>query len=536
MESDRANFETLWQEVADNLLPRQADFLGSTMLSQGARRTDRIFDEWAMLALDHGVAVFEGEVIPQGGQWQKLQARDPALMKNLRVRVWFEQLTDRLFALRNSPYSGFANQTHESVASLMSFGNQGMWTDHLLDPLGRPVGLSYRSEHIGQIFVEENHQGEVDISHRKFSLTARQAVGKWGAKAPECAIKGMRDKRPDDKHTYLHVLQPNAWYQPGRLDAAGKPVSSCYVSMGERQLFDDGGYRTKPLTYSRYEKSPTETYGRGPAMNVLPAVKATQAMMRDLITATEFMAMPALLAHDDMQDQTLFYSPGGVSYGGLDDRGNPMVKRVMEDVDLSQALVLQQRTRDVIDRAFFVDLYQIRQEVKTHVSATEIMQRQAEKGILLAPLLRQQTEWFTPIAERELDLMNELGLLDDMPPELVEAGGIYQIVYENPLTRARKADEAAGFYQMLQGVTPLIQMDPTLGAEFLKKYPFGKVLGGLGYIHGVPASWEATDDERAAADAQEQSAQDTATALDVGDRASVIAKNLGQAQLAGAAV
>jgi hypothetical protein len=40
--------------------------------------------------------------------------------------LWFEALADRLFALRNSPYSGFANQAHESAASLLSFGFQGM--------------------------------------------------------------------------------------------------------------------------------------------------------------------------------------------------------------------------------------------------------------------------------------------------------------------------------------------------------------------------------------------------------------------------
>jgi hypothetical protein len=48
-----------------------------------------------MLALDHGCAVFEGEVIPQGGTWQRLQARDPELMKQRSVAVWFEQLGDR---------------------------------------------------------------------------------------------------------------------------------------------------------------------------------------------------------------------------------------------------------------------------------------------------------------------------------------------------------------------------------------------------------------------------------------------------------
>jgi hypothetical protein len=96
-------------------------------------RTERIFEETAMLALDHGCAVFEGEVIPQGGQWQRFIARDPDINKRRNVRLWLEQLADRLFALSNHPQSGFANQTHESVASLLSFGFQGMTVDKLFD-------------------------------------------------------------------------------------------------------------------------------------------------------------------------------------------------------------------------------------------------------------------------------------------------------------------------------------------------------------------------------------------------------------------
>jgi hypothetical protein len=88
METRRSNFEQLWQEVASLLLPRQADFLMSSTafagFNQGQARTEAIFEETAMLSLDHGCAVFEGEVIPQGGTWQKLRAHNPDLMKKRR--------------------------------------------------------------------------------------------------------------------------------------------------------------------------------------------------------------------------------------------------------------------------------------------------------------------------------------------------------------------------------------------------------------------------------------------------------------------
>lgn len=536
MESQRAGFDSLWRQAAELLFPRQLDSIGpfatATQQFQGARQTDRILDEYPQLALEHGASVFEGEVIPQGGIWQRYKAHDDALMANQRVRLWFEALTSKTFALRNAYYSGFAGQAHESIYSLLAFGNQGMWVDKLIDVgTGRASGLGYRSEPIGQLWVAENHWGMVDTVHRKFSLTHRQALQKWGDKAPEVVRKVERDNgNMNNRAEYLHVLCPNRDYTPGRLDAAGKKVASCYVSTSDRQVFDEGGYRTMPLIYSRYEKGPTEIYGRGPGLTVLPAVMALQEMMADLVTAAEFMARPALGAVEDMQDMVLFYEPGGVSYGAIDMRGNQLVKPLFEGVDLAQPLVLQERTRQIIDRAFFADLYSIRDEQKTHVSATDVMDRAQQRGVLLAPLARQQPEWFTIMAQRELDLMHDMSLLDDMPPELAEAGGLYQIEYENPLTRARKAEEAGGFYQMLQGVAPLMQQDPSLYAEFKREYSFPRVLKGLAFVHAVPASWETTEDEKRAIDDATHAQTQTATLLDVGDRAAVIAKNLAGAQ------
>jgi hypothetical protein len=70
--------------------------------------------------------------------------------------------------------------------------------------------------------------------------------------------------------------------------------------------------------------------------------------------------------------------------------------------------------------------------------------------MLLGPLKRQEGEWFTLQVERELDLMAEMGMLNDMPPEVREEGGLYQSEYDNPLAIARQAGEASSFYTLLR--------------------------------------------------------------------------------------
>jgi len=289
---------------------------------------------------------------------------------------------------------------------------------------------------------------------------------------------------------------------------------------------DEGGYRSMPLIFSRYEKAPSETYGRGPAMNVLPAVKAAQQIMRDLVTAIEFMARPALGATDDMLDQIINYAAGEITYGAIDERGNRLVQPLFEGIDIQGAMALRDDVRAMIRRAFFVDLMRVREEQKTHLLNADVMEQLSEKGILLSPLARQETEWFDPMTAREIDLMGEIGLLDDMPPEVREAGGVYQIRYENPLKRAQESGAAAGYFRTLEAFTPLFQVDAGALEDFKQRYPLSKVIPRVAYINGVPAEWEASEDELAQAEADRAQAQGAQELLAAAPIVSKVARDL----------
>ena len=50
------------------------------------------------------------------------------------------------------------------------------------------------------------------------------------------------------------------------------------------------------------------------------------------------------------------------------------------------------------------------------MTATEVIERTREKGILLAPTVgRQQSEYLGPLVDREIDVLVEQGLLPPMP-------------------------------------------------------------------------------------------------------------------------
>lgn len=510
METARVHFDQQWQEAAELFLPRQADFPNGPSRQQGQDRANQIFDEYGQQAADDGVSVFNGWVTPKSGLWEKIVG-DDELMRYQHVAAWYERISLRLRQLRLRARSGFMQQSDESVASLMVFGNQAMEVEPLRNPVtGAVVGPRYRSEHIGRIYIETDWQGLPDRKHVKFTLTAGQALRRFGRQALERAPKVLtkalgNDRERAERFEFLRVITSNPAIDGGRLDWRGKPWLNGFLSVADKEFFDLGGYRSSPLTYSRFRQSPTEDYGRGPGTDVLPAMKAAQAIMIDLMVAAEMGLRPPLGAPHDATDMLIQYAAGEVTFGAVDRRGNQLVRNLMEVGDTGGAIAVQEHVHRVLDRAFYRHLLLMSQDLKSHVTDGQLYERLQEKGVLLSPLSRQETEWFTPMLDREIDIMAMMGEFNDMPGEVREAGGLFEVEYDNMLNRALKAQEAGGYYRALDKVVTVAQYRPEALDEFLDEFPIRKAVRGIAAIEGIPASWAATEEEKkAAAAAREQ--------------------------------
>lgn len=533
MEAVRSPFERQWQEAAELCLPRQADF-DNKWRTQGEDRSTRVFDDYTQLALDDGTSVLEGYIFPSSQLWQLLvpPVDRPELARLQHVREWFEMKTKRLHQLRNNAVSGFPQESNESAASLMAFGNQAMEVELLRDIMTRrPMGLRYRSEHLGRVYWEEDWQGLPSRRHVRFRYTAAQALARFGAdalgRAPQVASAANDPKRRHQEFEWLRVIMPNSAPEPGRLDYRGKPWVCGYLSIADKEFVELGGYRATPLVVSRFQKSPSETYGRGPGVNILPTIKAAQAIMLDLMIAAEMGLQPPLGAQDDATDMLINYAAGDITYGAIGPRGERLVQELFKPGDMQGALAIQQQVHAIIDRAFFRYLLATTQDLKSHVTDSQLYDRRQEKGILLQPMSRQETEWFSPMLTRELDLMEQLGEFDDMPPEVREvreAGGAYQASYDNPLNRALRAEQAGGYFRALDKVVAVAQYDQSALQQFFREYPLAKAIRGIGDIEAIPASWAATDAEKAAFDRKLAQAEQMAQVQQLADTLQPVAR------------
>ena len=522
--SERAIFDSHWREIAERILPRSNHFRVNR--NPGDKLTEKVFDSTAALALERFAAAMESMLTPRTQRWHKLKTQHQELNDNPAVKAYLDEATQVLFSVRYAPAGNFASQAHEAYMSLGAFGTGAMFVD---EDVGK--GIRYRAVHLSELYLAENHQGVVDTVIRKFNMTIRQAAQKFGTKELSEGQRAMLERNPDQTYEWLHAVMPNDDMEPYRKDFRGMAYSSCYVNSETKSIVGEGGYRRMPYAVGRYVTAPKETYGRSPAMTVLPDVKMINEMSKTVIRAAHKLVDPPLLLQDDGALQAFDLRPGALNYGGVDEQGRQLVHPLQTGARVDIGLDMMEQRRKVINDAFLVTLFQILVEAP-QMTATEAMLRAQEKGALLAPTMgRQQSEFLGPLIERELDILGHAGVLPTMPDELREAGGYLEVDYVSPLNRAQRADEGVAILRTLESITPLAQIDPTVMMVFNAE----AVARELADINGVPAKVMRTRQEIEAMKAAQQQQQNAAALLQAAPVVSQAAKNLAQAQsLAGA--
>lgn len=487
----RNTFAAQWEEIAAIVLPNYVNtFYYGNFNWPGMKKTMQQVDASAMLALHRFGAIMDSLLTPRDQIWHGLESIDPALMEDRDTRMWYQEATRRLFAHRYSAMSNFSSQNQQNYQMMGAFGTGAMFIDQLCDETGNLVkGLRYRSIPLGELFLRENHQGMVDGFIRWFRLTAQQCLQMFGY-VPAVLLPAF-DTQSQTKFNFLHRVIPNKDRVPGYIGPKGMRFVSQYLCVEGMCVMKKGGYRSFPMSVGRYDQAPQEVYGRGPIMMVLPAVKTLNAQKTTFIKQGHRASDPVLLTADDgLMDVSL--RPGAMNKGGVNPDGRPLV-HILPTGSIQTNEKMMDRELGIINDACMVSLFQILTD-SPQMTATEVIERVNEKGILIAPTVgRQQSEYLGPMIHRELDLMASMGLLPPMPPALARAKGEYNVRYTSPLARSQQASKAAGFARSLELTTQVVNatQDPSLFDIFA----LDRALPDIARIQDTPETWLSTKQE-----------------------------------------
>ena len=507
LRAGRSNFDTQWEEASERVLPQyKSTFLsrGSAQIAPGLKNTELQFDATTAFAAQRFSAVMESLITPQNSIWHLFKSIDPVLKRNRAVRIFFDELGETLFSYRYRPVANFVGNSQQVYLALGVYGNGSLYVDQP----DKQRGLRYRNIHLAESYFDVNHAGIIDTVYRAFFLTARQVVQQFGASAPEVARDAAANpQQVDRKFEILHCVYPRDDHMPGRVDGPGKPWASTYLDVDTKQTLRDGGYDSFPYAVARYTQVSGEIYGRGPAQWVLPSIKVLNEQKKTMLEQGHRALAPVYLAHDDGNLGSYSMKPGFLNPGGVNKDGKALV-HALPPGNIALGDKMMDMEKAVIHDAFLITLFQILIDTP-QMTATEVLERAREKGMLLAPTAgRLQAEFLGPLIEREVDVLARQGLLPEMPQMLQDAAAEYRIEYDSPMSRMQRAEKAAGYMRALGDAAEYAKMTGDL--DPIDWFDMDAATPAILDIRGAPVAWTRSLEDvlaRREARAQAQQAQ-----------------------------
>ena len=480
MKQTRSNWERMWQEIAEYMIPQRADF--TVKQSSGEQRREKIYEGTAVRALERSAAGLHNTLTSSAVPWFHLKVQRE-LQQDRDIQLWLEEAERRLYDVFSSPESNFHPALHEFYLDLVGFGTGIMY---VVDEPG--IGPRYRSYFLGQCYLMQDNLSRVDGVLRVYEHSARQLVQEYGEEGvPDSVKRAYNSKDENKKFECLHCVKRRRNHDVNAVGNLNMPWMSIYILMDQKHVLRVSGFEEFPYVVSRWSRNSEETYGRGPGTAALPDVKMINLMEKVGLKALQKVVDPPLLVPDDGFLNPVRTQPGGLNYYraglGRDDRIMPL--QTGGRLDLNESKIGQ--VRDSINKTFYLDLLELPGPTAAdgdvmRFSATEINARQRDRLSVLGPIVsRQEVEFLAPMVIRTLGIMESNGMLPPAPPSLRDAD--FKVEYANPVSISMRAGELNSVAQLIQFLLPIAQIDPSvverfntqriaeLGAEILKVPP-----------------------------------------------------------------
>ena len=513
LKTQRQNWESHWQEVADYMQPRKADVTKTR--SKGDKRTELIFDSSPMQAVELLAASLHGMLTNPATPWFSLKFKGTDLENDDDAKAWLEEATEVMYTAFNR--SNFQQEIFELYHDLITFGTAAMFIEEDEEDI-----LKFSTRHINEMYISENDKGRIDTIFRKFRLTARAAIQKFGANVSNNIVTTHR-KDPYEEIDIIHAVYPRSDFDPKKQDKGNMPFESVYFEAGTGDELSVSGFREFPFVVPRYLKASHEIYGRSPAMTALPDVKMLNEMSKVIIKSAQKQVDPPLLVPDDGFMLPVRTVPGGLNFyrAGTRDRIEPLNIGANNTLGLN----MEEQRRNSIRNAFYVN--QLQMQDGPQMTATEVIQRNEEKMRLLGPVLgRLQSELLKPLIDRSFAILMRKNLFPN-PPEFLSGQDI-EIEYVSPLAKAQKSTELSSIMRAVEILGSLSNVAPVFD-----HINMDKLVRHLTSIVGVPqkilkpqAELNAERQEAAAQAEQQQQMQQMQQVAQAGRDIAPLAKAL----------
>lgn len=455
LETERSSWDAHWRDISDYMLPRRSRWQ-TTDRNRGAKKNDKIIDSTATASLRALSAGMMSGLTTPSRPWFEIETPDPMLNDRHDVRLWLEEVRNRMRSVhaRSNLYTALPT----CYQDLGAFGSHAMMVVEDDEDVMRFHPLP-----VGSYVLASSARGSVDTIMRKYAMTARQIVEEFGADNVSHAVRSnaMGDN-PEAWHDVVHVVCPNKRYQRGKIGPMGKRWSSDYFEWGTGDIgapfLKRSGFDYFPVLAPRWSTNGEDVYGESPGMDALGDVRGLQLLQRRKAQAIEKTINPPLKGPSSLLGKGISLLPGALN--AYDGQGDGLTPVYMVNFPIGEVLSDIREHQQRVQSTLFTDLFlMLAQSDRRQITATEIQAREQERMLQLGPVLeRLNDELLDPLIDMTFAMMLRRGLIPQPPPVL--EGLELKIEYVSIMAQAQKmlgisaVDRFMGFVGNLSAAAP----------------------------------------------------------------------------------
>lgn len=498
LKSERMTWENEWREITRFVIPRRSLF--DDTKGRGDRTGQDIYDGTAISALNLLANGLMGYLMGPMIRWFKLGFRIQKMTELPGARRWLEDVENIL-------YADFARSTlyEEGLEFFKDGGSVSTATMYIEEDQDEGVPF-FSTRHPKEIYLDADRRGRIDTVFRRYWMTARQIVQEFDINRVSDAVRLSAERSPSDKYEIIHAVFPRKDRDVTKINSQNKRYASLYLEVGTGEILRESGYDELPYIVWRWGTNSDEVYGRGPGHDALVKIKRANVIQRDMIKYSNLTVSPMWNVPESMRGKEAIL-PNGLNY-----YSNP--QNVLSPVPLGGnyniGLDQQQDVREIIENDFLVDFFLMLQRAPERMTATEVMERQAEKAAVLGPLIgRIESDVLDKVISLGFRQASNAGRIPPLPPALQRIQGAQlKIDYIGPLAQAnRKFHVQQGIMNAVNNYVPLLEVGPPDMRGLVKWNDLGRRLLQEG---GMPA--DIIRDEKEFREWQEMMAQAQAQA------------------------
>lgn len=372
---------------------------GSFFSSNPDRDIDDVFDETALVAVQEFASRFQAAMTPNHSRWAELEAGSDIPEGDAEeVNKQLDSVTAAMFDVIHQ--SNFSQESFEAYLDLsVSLGAMEVIEGDALNPvINNAIPLN-------SLWVGNGPYDMIDKFFRLRTYTATEIAVRY----PKHTIPADKFKQLLESGKAVSILEATIrdWSEP-----ATERHHRCVIWLDEKLQIHHETYEgigSCPIIAFRWSKAAGETWGRGPTLNALPAIKTCNLVVQMILENAQMSIAGIYNADDDgvVNPNTIELLPGTIIPRAPGSRG---LEPVQPAGNFNVADLVLNDMRQNIKRALYNDM--LGNPNKTPMSATEVAERMADLSRQIGSAFgRVWSEFCQRYIERVIYIMKKRGMV-----------------------------------------------------------------------------------------------------------------------------